>query len=229
MKKTKPKAYCKEDEIEIFERDEYDVETKKYVKISKMEDKFLITSPAFISMFLALITDGILIFYSFNSRKIFLILSVIYFSFFASLPFFNFIIKMIFLKIGPKSWKDASKTHAAIHMIINAYNKKGSTPTFDEIKEEPYTIDVCPCVSFIPHCITSLLFIILAHLLSNWIVILLLFSNIFWAVLLTFHAFGYQKIQRLFISKPTEKNIKEVLEVFESLDRWEEIWNNENM
>ena len=228
MKKTKPKAYCKEDEIHILERDENSIETKKYVKIEKMDEKFLITSPSTLAIIISLIADTFLILYAFHSQRIVFIISSLYFAFFASLPLCNFIFKMIFLKFGSTKWKQTAKIHAAMHMAINAFNKKGSTPTIEEMKNFSYIVNNCSCISPICNIICAILYLVFSLFISNLIVILILYSNIF----IFSHLFSssglFNKLQKLILSNPTEQELELVLEHFKSIDRFEKLFESES-
>lgn len=226
MKKTvKPLAYCKEDEIHIIERIYGDSETLKYIKIDKMDDKYLVTSPSFIAMIAALVFDIFLFIYAMHTQKILFIFSSLYFAFFGSLPFFNLIFKMIPLKLGSKKWRQVAKIHAAMHMAINAFNEKGSTPTLEEIRQSPYIVDNCQCFSSIGNIICSILYLMFSIFLSNWFIILVIYINIYIFSHLLASGGAFNNLQKLILSKPTNEELNIVLEHLESIDRWDELWN----
>lgn len=229
MKKTiKPHAYCMEDEIHIIERNKFDIETKKYVKIEKMDDKFLITSPSTLAIIIALIIDTILLLYALSTQKIVFIFSSLYFAFFASLPFFNFIFKMISLKFGSAKWKQVAKVHAAMHMAINAFNEKGSTPTIEEMKKTSCIVNNCSCFSSLGNVICGILYFILSLFISNWIVILILYPNIFFFAHL-FSSGGFlNKLQKLILTTPTDEELELVLEHLKTIDRFEKLFEYES-
>lgn len=226
MKKTKPTspyAICFEDEIHFFTSHDIEngLQASKKIKMFVIEDKFLIESPSIIAIIFALAFNAIIIPNAFNTRNLLIMYSTLYFAFTSSLMFFNFLIKVPILKYGSNEWRKWSRLHAAMHMAINAYNKKGSNPTFEEIRNSSFITKSCSSMCSIRDIICSTMFLVISVILKEYTILTILFFLVISYVSNLLNKIGlFNQFQRLIISKPTDLEIKiisDTLEIYEQI------------
>lgn len=181
-------------------------EQEKIIKICNQDEKFNFSHYSIASLIFAFIMDMVLLTYSAIVGNITLFVASSFFSLVISPKLSNFLFKVFLYKFGNTTWKKAARTHAAIHMVINACEKYQRIPTIEEAKNSSwYATD---CKSFSKEfslLLYSTLFLFLAIFSPSFVPAVLISMGI--SLILNIIKRRLVFLERLILSKPTEDDI----------------------
>lgn len=203
---------CLEDKIFFTQ---YISETDEYVEVVNVcnEDKdynYRFSHYQSSALIVAFIVDIALFAYSAIVKNFNLFVAFASFALILSPKLFNFIFKVFLYKFGSEKWKKAARTHAAIHMVMNAYEEYQRVPTVEEAQSFSRYTENCKSFSkefslFLYSCV----FVLVAIFNFNTIICVFIST----AVSLIFNIMKRRLVflERLILSNPTESDITFVI------------------
>lgn len=218
MSKKTPKYYaCLENRIYLFQYVDEFYERTKTFDICTQDEKFNFSWYSSLTLAVAFIFDIVAMLYAVLAQNTNLFVAFTMFAVFISPKLFNFIFKVFLYKFGNAAWRKSARMHAAIHMVMNAYEKYQRIPTIEEAKEASYYTNDCKSFSKEISLLTySCVFLVVALFHFNTIACVI--ASIVISVFFNLFRSCFVFLEHLILSKPEESDLIYVINQIKSID-----------
>ncbi len=214
MQKTY-KLTCLEDKVLYIDQDENVAEIAQL----RQDEKYKYSSyPTMLLCFTLFFDLALMLFFKIKQNQNMLVMSI-FFSVFLSPNLFNFIYKVIMYHIGSSNWRTSSRMHAALHMVINAVNKRQCIPTLEEVKKSSKFLDGCKSFLKMRSLVLFALLFVLNLVFPTNSVLLKSAISVVLGIIIGLWWYRFSWLESLILLKPTDEELKIVLYALSKCDK----------